>query len=100
MEACGTLLTIRIHFAFLFLLLFFMFLQACPEHLAVTKYQTVARLRNKIFRRLSPGLLAIFKHQHTVDDLEVFFIVTALLSGDGNETRRPEAGSPDDYMKG
>jgi hypothetical protein len=59
-------------------------LQAYPEHLAITKYQTVARLRTKIFRKLSPGLLAIFKHQHTVDDLEVFFIVTALLSGDGN----------------
>jgi hypothetical protein len=67
---------------------FVLFLQASPEHLAITKYQTVARLRTKIFRRLSPGLLAIFKHQHTVDDLEVFFIVTALLSEDGNGVKR------------
>jgi hypothetical protein len=49
------------------------------EDLGHLNYQTVPRLRNKVFRRLSPGAMALQKYQHTIDDLEIYFIVTALL---------------------
>jgi hypothetical protein len=63
--------------------------QINPKHLAITKFQTVARLRNKICRRLTRGELAIYKYQHTVDDLELFFIVTALLHGKKGQSEGP-----------
>jgi hypothetical protein len=50
-----------------------------PEYLPILYYQTVARLRNKVLKRLSEGELLIFKHQHTERDLEAFLFVTALL---------------------
>jgi hypothetical protein len=58
---------------------FCLFFKPIMEDLGHLNYQTVSRIRNKIFRRLSPGALALHKYQHTVDDLEIFFIVTALL---------------------
>ena len=37
------------------------------------------KIRNKVFRRLSDAELRFFRHQHTVDDFEVFLVVTSLL---------------------
>jgi hypothetical protein len=50
-----------------------------PEFLPILRYQTVARLRNKVTRRLTDSQLAFLKYQHTEDDLEIFLVVTALL---------------------
>jgi hypothetical protein len=50
-----------------------------PEFLPILQYQTVARLRNKVTRRLTDSQLAFLKYQHTEDDLEIFLVVTALL---------------------
>jgi hypothetical protein len=52
-----------------------------PEHLPMLYYTSVARIRNKVLRRLTESELIIFRHQHTVCDLEVFLVVTALLYG-------------------
>lgn len=52
-----------------------------PEYLPLLHYQTVARIRNKVLKRLSETELYIYKHQQTHLDLEVFLIVTALLAG-------------------
>jgi hypothetical protein len=43
-------------------------------------YNLVARLRDTALTRLNADELLIFKHQHTILDLEAFLIVTALLS--------------------
>jgi MoxR-like ATPase len=51
-----------------------------PECLPLLHYQTVARLRNKVLKRLSDTELFMFKHQQTHLDLEAFLIITALLS--------------------
>jgi class 3 adenylate cyclase len=50
-----------------------------PEFLPILRHQTVARLRNKVARRLPDSQLAYLKYQHTEDDLEIFLVVTALL---------------------
>lgn len=50
-----------------------------PEHLPLFYYHTVARLRTAVLRRLTPAELHLFKHQHSVDDLEVFLLTTAIL---------------------
>jgi hypothetical protein len=50
-----------------------------PEFLPILRYQTVARLRLKITRRLTDSQFAFLKYQHTEDDLEIFLVVTALL---------------------
>jgi hypothetical protein len=50
-----------------------------PEFLPMLRYQSVARLRNKVTRRLSDSQLTFLKYQHTEDDLEIFLVVTALL---------------------
>jgi class 3 adenylate cyclase len=52
-----------------------------PEKLPLLYYTTVSRIRNKVLKRLTESELIIFRHQHTVDDLEVFLVVTALLYG-------------------
>jgi class 3 adenylate cyclase len=52
-----------------------------PEHLPILYYTSVARIRNKVLRRLTESELIIMRHQHTVCDLEVFLVVTALLYG-------------------
>jgi hypothetical protein len=49
------------------------------EYLPIMFYQTVARLRDLVLRRLSPEDLAIHRHQNSVDDLEAFLVVTALF---------------------
>jgi hypothetical protein len=50
-----------------------------PEFLPILYYTTVSRIRNKVLRRLTETELIIYRHQHTVCDLEVFLVVTALL---------------------
>ncbi|EEC45052.1 predicted protein [Phaeodactylum tricornutum CCAP 1055/1] len=50
-----------------------------PEQLCLIYYQTVARLRNKVLKRLTPKQLVGFRHQQSVDDLEAFLVVTPLL---------------------
>jgi class 3 adenylate cyclase len=50
-----------------------------PEPLPILYYTTVARIRNKVLKRLTESELIIMRHQHTVCDLEVFLVVTALL---------------------
>jgi hypothetical protein len=52
-----------------------------PEYLPLLHYQTVARIRNKVLKRLSEAELFVFKHQQSDLDLEAFLIVTALLYG-------------------
>jgi hypothetical protein len=52
-----------------------------PEYLPLVHYQTVARIRNKVLKRLSEAELFVFKHQQSDLDLESFLIVTALLHG-------------------
>jgi hypothetical protein len=54
-----------------------------PEYLPLLHYQTVARLRNKVLKRLSEAELFMFKHQQNHLDLEAFLLVTALLSATG-----------------
>ena len=51
-----------------------------PEYLPLLHYQTVARIRNKVLKRLNETELFMFKHQQNHLDLEAFLIVTALLS--------------------
>lgn len=51
-----------------------------PEYLPLVHYQTVARIRNKILKRLNESELFIYKHQQNHVDLEAFLIVTALLA--------------------
>ena len=50
-----------------------------PEHLPLLHYQTVARVRNKVLKRLNETELFMFKHQQTHFDFEAFLITTALL---------------------
>ena len=50
-----------------------------PEYLPILHYQTVARLRNKTLKRLSEAELIIYRHQQTIEDLEVFLVLTPLL---------------------
>lgn len=50
-----------------------------PEYLPSRHYQTVARLRNAVLRRLDESELAVLIHQQSVCDLEAFLIVTPLL---------------------
>jgi hypothetical protein len=52
-----------------------------PEYLPFPYYTTVARIRNKVLRRLTEAELIILRHQHKVCDLDVFLVVTALLYG-------------------
>jgi hypothetical protein len=54
--------------------------EVVPEYLPLLHYQTVARLRNKVLKRLNDTELFMFKHQQSPVDLEAFLIVTALLS--------------------
>jgi hypothetical protein len=61
------------------LTLLFSAVKVTPEDLPHLLHQTVSRLRNKVFRKLTAGQLAIFRHQHTALDLEVFYVSTALL---------------------
>ena len=49
------------------------------EFQVMMTHQTVARLRNKVLKRLTDGELFIFKHQQGPLDLEVFLVVTSLL---------------------
>jgi hypothetical protein len=56
-----------------------------PEYLPLLHYQTVARIRNKVLKRLSEAELFVFKHQQSDLDLESFLIVTALLHGAQDE---------------
>lgn len=50
-----------------------------PEHLPILLYQSVARLRNKILKRLTAAQLITAKHQQSEIDLEAFLIVTPLM---------------------
>jgi hypothetical protein len=50
-----------------------------PEYLPLLHYQTVARIRSKVLKRLNDTELYIFKHQQKECDLEAFLIVTPLL---------------------
>lgn len=50
-----------------------------PEHLPILYYQTVARIRNKVLKRLTDGELFIFRHQQSGIDLEAFLVITPLL---------------------
>ena len=50
-----------------------------PEYLPLLHYQPVARIRNKVLRRLNDAELAVMRHQQSIDDLEAFLVVPALL---------------------
>ena len=50
-----------------------------PEFQTMLTHHSVARLRNKVLKRLTSGDLFLFKHQQGPVDLEAFLIVTALL---------------------
>lgn len=50
-----------------------------PEQMGILYQQTVARIRNKVLKLLTPSELIGFKHQQTIDDLEAFLIVTPLF---------------------
>jgi len=50
-----------------------------PEYLPSSCYQTVARLRTAVLRRLNESELAVLIHQQNTSDLESFLIVTPLL---------------------
>ena len=56
-----------------------------PEYLPLLHYQTVARIRNKVLKRLNETELFMFKHQQNHLDLEAFLIVTALLNNVSDE---------------
>jgi uncharacterized protein (UPF0147 family) len=56
-----------------------------PEYLPLLHYQTVTNVRNKTLKRLNERGLAMFRHQQTVDDLEAFLLVTALLYQASND---------------
>jgi hypothetical protein len=57
-----------------------------PEYLPLLHYQTVARIRNKVLKRLNKTELFMFKHQQNHLDLEAFLIVTALLNSMSHDT--------------
>ena len=50
-----------------------------PEYLPILYYQTIARIRNKVLKRLTEAELFIFRHQQTEIDLEAFLVTTPLL---------------------
>lgn len=50
-----------------------------PEYLPLIHYQTVARIRSKVLKRLNDAELFMYRHQQTPQDFEAFLIVTALL---------------------
>ena len=56
-----------------------------PEFLPLLHYQTVARIRNKVLKRLNATEMFMFKHQQNHLDLEAFLIVTALLNNISEE---------------
>ena len=58
-----------------------------PEHLPLLYYQTVARIRNKVLKRLTEGEVFLFKHQQTAVDLEAFLISTPLFQEAQEEGR-------------
>jgi hypothetical protein len=49
------------------------------EYLPIMFYQTVARIRDRVLRRLSTESLGYDRQQQTVDDLEAFLVVTAFF---------------------
>jgi class 3 adenylate cyclase len=53
--------------------------KSVPEYLPILHYQTVAQIRNKTLKRLNEMEVVMLRHQQTVDDLEVFLVVTPLL---------------------
>ena len=50
-----------------------------PEYLPLMHQQTVANIRNATLKRLTDVELVMLRHQQSVDDLEAYLIVTALL---------------------
>lgn len=50
-----------------------------PEYLPSRFYQTVARLRTAVLRRLNDSELAVLIHQQEIRDLEAFLLITPLL---------------------
>lgn len=57
------------------------------ELLPLIHYQTVARLRDKVLRRLTEAELSIFRHQQGPEDLGAFLIITALLHKAGEKEK-------------
>uniref|UniRef100_A0A7S3P845 Guanylate cyclase domain-containing protein n=1 Tax=Amphora coffeiformis TaxID=265554 RepID=A0A7S3P845_9STRA len=57
------------------------------ELLPITHHQTLARIRNKVLIRLSPGELSLFKHQQGPEDFGAFLIMTALLCKAGEKEK-------------
>lgn len=53
--------------------------RAIPEYLPLSYHHTVANLRNKTLKPLTPVEFLMFRHQQGVADLEAFFLLTALL---------------------
>ena len=50
-----------------------------PEYLPSRAYQTVARLRTTVLRRLNDSEIAVLIHQQETRDLESFLVVTPML---------------------
>lgn len=50
-----------------------------PEYLPSRYYQTLARIRTTILRRLDESELAVLFHQQSTTDLEAFLLITPLL---------------------
>jgi hypothetical protein len=53
--------------------------QPIPEYLPVLYTLSVARIRNKVMQRLTEAERILYRHQCSIDDLECFLVVTALL---------------------
>ena len=58
-----------------------------PESLPMLHYQTLARLRNKVLRRLTDSELVIFKHLQGPADLGAFLLTTPLLYHAGKKEK-------------
>lgn len=50
-----------------------------PEHLPIRYYQTVARIRNMVLSRSTDSEIIFFGHEHSVNDLEAFLLLTPLF---------------------
>jgi hypothetical protein len=53
--------------------------RSIPEYLPLSYHHTVANLRNKTLKPLTPVEFLMFRHQQSVEDLEAFLLLTPLL---------------------
>ena len=53
-----------------------------PEKVPLVHRQTLARIRNKVLRKLSDAELMVFRHQQGPEDLGIFLVIAPLLYSD------------------